>query len=265
MFARIGIVTGVRREAAALGHAGDAHWLVRCSGANAEAGYQHARALAADGVEALLSAGLAGGLDPRLGPGAVIVADEVHAIAGNTIDPMASASLRTRLASVFTVRGHAQALTDAPPPVSADASYRPDPRLIEALAALGGRAVHVGAMAAVDHVIAKRDEKLGLFGKTRALGVDMESQGVARAAAEAGIPFGVIRVVLDPSNREMPRAMMRAVKPDGGTNIGGFLGGLLLNPFEIGACVSLVLDAAIAFRSLRRVGRGLAPALLRGL
>lgn len=261
-FGRIGIVTGVEREAACL-RAPNID--VRCSGANAAAAYEHARALIKDGAEALLSVGLAGGLDPRLGPGAVVVANEVLVIAGETVDPMAAASLRTRLANVFTVRGHAASQAIEAPAVEADAAFRPDEDLVERLRGVGGPKVSIGSIVGVDHVVAKRVEKLGLFTKTRALAADMESHSVARAASEAGVPFGAVRVVIDPSNREVPKAMIRSVRPDGNTSIGAFLAGLALNPFEIGACVSLALDAAIAFRALRRVGRGLAPALLRGL
>jgi len=260
--ARIGIVTGVEREAACLRAPGVD---VRCSGANAAVAYELARALIKDGADCLLSVGLAGGLDPRLGPGAVIVANEVFAVAGETVDPMAAASLRTRLANVFTVRGHATSLGVEAPAVEANAAFQPAADLVERLRTVGGPKVSIGPIVGVDHVVAKRVEKLGLFTKTRAFAADMESHGVARAASEAEVPFGVVRVVIDPSNREVPSAMIRSVRPDGSTSIGAFLAGLALNPLEIGACLSLALDAAIAFRSLRHVGRGLAPALLRGL
>jgi hypothetical protein len=123
----------------------------------------------------------------------------------------------------------------------------------------------IGPIAGVDRVVATRTEKAALIIKTRARAADMESAGVARAAHEAGLPFGVLRVVFDASNRELPSWLMRTVRPDGTTTLKPLLPVLLLNPFEAATLISLSIDALFALRALRRVGRRLRPALLGGL
>lgn len=72
---RPGIVCGLRSEARALGL--PAAIPLRVAGARPEAAEAAARDLAARGVHALLSVGLAGGLDPALAAGALIVPEVV--------------------------------------------------------------------------------------------------------------------------------------------------------------------------------------------
>jgi nucleoside phosphorylase len=238
---------------------------VRVSGADAARAYQQACALAEAGAEALLSFGLAGGLDPRLGPGSIIVANQVLEVGAALLEPEPAGSFRERLQSMFAPLGRLVTQPPEPPPVVADAAYETDGPLTERLLALGGRHVARGPVAGVARIVGTRDEKTALFVKTRALTADMESQGVARAATERRLPFGAIRVVFDPSNRDLPVALARAVKPDGSTALGPALRGLLLNPFELSALLSVGIDSVLALRALRRVGRRLGPALLGGL
>ncbi len=237
---------------------------VRVSGANAARAYQEARALAEAGAEALLSFGLAGGLDPSLGPGAIVIGTEVLEVHG-PIEVPKEVGLRDTLNAVFNLRGQMARAREPLPPVSADARFVADRRLIERLAEAAGRRALAGPLIGVDHIVRTRAEKSTLLVRTRGFAVDMESQGVARAASECGLPFGALRVVLDPSNRELPAALARSVKPDGSTTLAPILTGLLVNPFELGAYLSLAYDSALALRTLGRVGRRLGPALLGGL
>ena len=105
------------------------------------------------------------------------------------------------------------------------------------------------------------DQKLSLFAQTRARAADMESHVVARAAAAAGVPFVVIRVVSDPSNRALPRAAIVGVTENGRIDGGAVAGALLRRPWECMDMLTLALDGAQAMRRLRRVGRRLAPLL----
>lgn len=235
----------------------------RVSGADAARAYEQARALAEAGAQALVSFGLAGGLDPRLGPGAVVVGAEVLELRGPFVEP-GEGGLRERLGTLFSVRGHAAKAAGALPPVMADARYEADQGLVARLSELGGRHAVVGTMVGVERLVRTRQEKAALFAKTRGLTADMESQGVARAALEHGLPFGAIRVVIDPSNRELPAALERVVRPDGSTALAPILTALLLNPFELGAYLSMALDSSIALARLRRVGGRLGLAVLRG-
>ncbi|WP_298284434.1 hypothetical protein [Acidocella sp.] len=72
--AKIGIVTGLRAEAAWLGRGG---FLVRVGGGTPQGAEVAARALLKQGAQALISFGLAGGLAPGLKPGTVLIPPSV--------------------------------------------------------------------------------------------------------------------------------------------------------------------------------------------
>ncbi len=75
--------------------------------------------------------------------------------------------------------------------------------LVEALAALGIRRVHVGPVASADHLV-RGAERAALAGEG-ALAADMESAWLAPGAA--GRPFAVLRIVLDTPEREIDRPL----------------------------------------------------------
>ena len=70
---RLGIVTGLAFEAQLLRHE---RALVRCAGLGPRAAQIAAERLADGGATALMSFGIAGGLDPALAPGALIIAGD---------------------------------------------------------------------------------------------------------------------------------------------------------------------------------------------
>ncbi|MEE4209086.1 MAG: hypothetical protein V2I43_07465 [Parvularcula sp.] len=76
---KLGIVSGLSTEKKALGRYSS---LVRLSGADASRAYDAARQLAEGGAELLVSAGLAGALDPALEPGALLLPRRVVTSAG---------------------------------------------------------------------------------------------------------------------------------------------------------------------------------------
>lgn len=117
---------------------------------------------------ALLSVGCAGGLDPSLVPGDLVLADNV---------------------------------VDAGEP-----SKGFERGLDEMATRLGERGLSVrrGRIASVSNIVATPSEKERLFARTRALVVDMESASIAGAASTAGIPFCGIRIVLDDARTEVP-------------------------------------------------------------
>ena len=81
---RIGIVTGLVAEAATLPE-GD-FW-VAVSAANPARAAQAANAMVAGGVRLLVSYGLAAGIDPRLGPGTLLLPESVIAHEGEVEAP----------------------------------------------------------------------------------------------------------------------------------------------------------------------------------
>jgi adenosylhomocysteine nucleosidase len=170
------------------------------------------------GATHLLSFGLAGGLDPTLAPGTLLLPDVVLMPDG------------TRLS--VDRRWHANLI-----------------RLLQDLAPVCGP--HLGA----DDAVMTRDDKAHLFGRWDALSVDMESHVLAAAARRANLPFAVIRVVCDPAAAGLPPAAAIGVKEDGATNYRAILSSVILHPAQIPALVRLGRAAAAAQKTLRDCAR----------
>lgn len=166
-------------------------------------------------IRGVISFGVAGGLDPSLRSGDVVVATEV----------MAGAS---RWAAGF-------ALSE---------------ELIEGTG-LGRQRVVRGGLAGVEQVVAAQAGKAALRSETGAAAVDMESHIAAAYAAEAGLPFAALRVISDPATRELPALAVSAIKPNGAIDLRKVLGGLARNPRTLRALVSTGRDFNRALRSLR--------------
>jgi len=210
---RVGVIVGLPQEAAILKRAlGKAAPPIVCGGAQSAGAARAAAELVAAGADALLSFGFAGGLDPSLRPGDLVVG------AGVVAD------------------GRMHATDDTL-----------SQRLCAALdAATGGWTA--GLVAHADQVVDSPAAKQALFARTRALIVDMES----RAAAEAGLPFAILRAVVDPAERALPSSALAALRPSGRINSLVLLGGLLRRPREIGTLLALARDNAAARESLSR-------------
>jgi adenosylhomocysteine nucleosidase len=163
----------------------------------------------------VISFGVAGGLDPTLKSGDIVVATEVLA-------------------------GEARWLTELPLNEDQIASV-----------ALKRRRVVRGGLAGVEQVIAARAGKAALWSKTGAAAVDMESHIAAAYAAEAGLPFAALRVISDPASRALPAIAMSAIKPNGDIDLRKVLRGVARNPLSLRALVSTGIDFNRALRSLR--------------
>ena len=87
-----------------------------------------------------------------------------------------------------------------------------------------------------------------------------ESHGAAKAAPAAGVPFLVLRAVADPAGRDIPRAALVAMTPDGGVRIGTVIAALLRRPWELAGILRLAGDARAGMRTLERA----VPILLGG-
>jgi hopanoid-associated phosphorylase len=164
---------------------------------------------------AVISVGIAGGLDPDLVPGDVIVATGIA-----TPDRRHSASL------------------DVARRLAAQLSAHPKRVVLADLA---------GVDAAVMCPIAKRD----LRRATGAIAVDMESHIAADFAARYGLPFAAVRVICDPAHRALPALIATALHPNGEVNFSSLLGGLMRRPLQLVAMTRLARDAAEGFRALR--------------
>jgi hopanoid-associated phosphorylase len=158
---------------------------------------------------------VAGGLDPTLRSGDVVLATEV--LSGDT-----------RWAAGLSLGDD----------------------LIERLTS-GRRRVVRGSLAGAEEVVTKRSCKAALHSETGASAVDMESHIAAAYAAEAGLPFAAVRVISDPAHRALPELAQSAIKPDGAIDVRTIVRGLVRDPGSLRALVSTGIDFNRALRSLR--------------
>ena len=161
---------------------------------------------------AIVSFGVAGGLDPSLKPGALAVA-----------------------AGVVTTKGE---------------RYSSDPEWASRLA--GRLAAPTTVFAAVDVPIADVAGKAALHAATGAALVDMESHLAARAAQNAGVPFAALRAVTDPADRSLPHAATVGMRADGRVDLPAILASLARQPGQLPGLIRTGLDARKAFAALLR-------------
>lgn len=115
----------------------------------------------------------------------------------------------------------------------------------------------VGAMHADGRFFADHRSKNERAGRSAALAVDMESHLAAQAAADAGIPFAILRSISDLSEVNLPPAIALAMKPDGGVNYGAVIGSILKQPGQLPNLMTTVSGFAKAYgqfgRALKKV------------
>jgi len=213
----LGIVCGLESEAAiARRMAGSC---VAISAARADAAAGEARWLAAQGAAVLLSFGLAGGLDPDLAAGSVVIGDRVCAMDG-------SLSCNHEFIKFLQYKIPAAS---------------------------------VGPIWAAESAVKSAQEKLALFRRTGCLCTDMESRAVALTAAEAGIPFAVLRAVADTAVTDLPPAALAPLRRDGKADLRRVLPAVIRAPGQIPALFRLGLYAYLALGALRRAAGAISP------
>lgn len=173
----------------------------------------------------MISFGIAGGLDPSLVPGDVVIATAIVSEAGR--------------------RETDSGCRDA---------------LVAALSR-GGVKVSAADLAGVDAAIMSVEAKADLHARTGAAAVDMESHVAAEFAARHGLPFAAIRVVCDPAERALPAFVATALKPNGDPNILAVLTALARRPAHLPALIRLARDSGRAFAALSRCRATLGPGL----
>ncbi|NJO55020.1 MAG: purine phosphorylase [Rhodospirillales bacterium] len=229
---RIGVVVGLRSEAACLSDPSiDDRRIVCCSGARPAEAARLAERLIDEGCDGLVSFGMAGGLDPVLAPGALIVADSVLGADGTALST--DTGWRQRLLARIR-SNHLFSNRDHPEPVT-------------------GR-----VLAAVEPILSPRIKDY-CHKTTQAIAVDMESGEVGRIAQAANRPFLVVRAVADASTRSVPAWVIRTVTADGTTSLPAFLRGLARHPADVRLLYSLARDSRAALRSLSGVALRVGP------
>jgi len=214
---RFGFITGFLAEARVLQHELDVP-LVAVTGAQPGRAEVLASKLVDKGATVLVSFGLAGGLDPELHAGDVVLAHTVVCPNGQALptDPswrshFASAAIR----QMVTVRS--------------------------------------GRLAGSDTPVASRLAKQTLLDTTGAVAVDMESHRVAQVAARRGVPMLALRVIADTALHVVPPPALAGIGPKGNTRPLAVIGRLLLTPWHLPAMLQLSADTARGLRSLQRV------------
>jgi adenosylhomocysteine nucleosidase len=103
--------------------------------------------------------------------------------------------------------------------------------------------------------------KARIGSETQASIVDMESHIVAPKAAAAGIPFAVLRSVVDPLDFEIPRWVADSVRPNGTISYLPLISGMCMFPWHIGRLASLGGYNKRAMESLSSAVRVVGPGL----
>jgi len=168
---------------------------------------------------AVISFGLAGGLDPALSPGDLVIADQ---IISRTKTWQANPVLATVLQS--------------------------------ALSASGTKPLR-SSLAGVDATVMDPASKAALRAATGAAAVDMESHVVATYATSRNLPWASLRAICDPAMRALPPLATAGLKPDGRIDFAATLKSLARDPSQIPALIRTGLDTAIAVAALRRARR----------
>lgn len=184
-------------------------------------------------VRGIISFGIAGGLDPSLRAGDLVVANEI---------------------------------------MMGERRFATTPALSENLVErtnIGRHRIVGGAIVGAEEVILDPRDKVLLHEETGATAVDMESHIAAAYAASVGLPFAAVRVINDPASRSLPALALNALKPNGNICPRKVLRGLAREPSVIPSLMRTAHDFNRAIATLRRCrgllldgGRGLVPANL---
>jgi adenosylhomocysteine nucleosidase len=218
----LGIVAALEAEARTLGVAVRRHdglatlgggALLAVSGMGVTQAAPAARRLVDAGVSALMSFGLAGGLDPTLDPGTVVLPSEVISCDGARFPTSAEWCLQ----------------------LSRDVAKM--------------NSVACGTLLTSARPIGTAELKAAAFRETGAVAVDMESVSVAEVAAHHDLPFMAVRVIVDGAADVLPQAVL-AASGGGRFRLLPLVCGLAAAPRDIVGVIRLARRYRAATRSL---------------
>ena len=217
---RIGIVCALAREAQCLSAiSGAPHVNVEVAGIGPAQAAACATRLLRTGSRALVSFGFAGGLDPDLSAGTVVLPEQVRF--GERI-------YRT------TERWHRRSRAE-----------------------LAGMAVSTGALLTVDEMVPSPQLKAHYWAAARAVALDMESGAIGAIADAAEIPWLVVRAICDDAQMTWPRWLCEPRGDNRTPGMRDALVGVLKRPADAVSTAQLAIDEARARRALRRASEHL--------
>lgn len=218
---KLGVITGLKFEAdiihratAKLDHD---HPLYASVAGNQDKSYEKALSFVKEGAVGLVSFGIAGGLTDNVPVGTLILGTEVYCGKG----------------SVYKT----------------DKVWRDN---LEGVLNSEISPVH-GPVVSLPYALETEDQKRTANKETGALGVDMESFGVAKAAQEMKVPFIVIRAVSDGAADTLPACVVPAMGPEGEIKLGPVLKSIAGKPGDISHLIGFGLKTRKANATLRRV------------
>lgn len=200
--------------------------VVALSGVGPERARRAGEELIAQGAVALLSWGVAAGLDPGLAPGSLVLPREIIAadLAVYVVDHEWHERLRHGLI----------------------------PKI----------AYHTGALAESEGVVESPAEKCLLRMKTEADAADMESAALARLAHEGGLRFCAVRAIVDPAGMALPRSVLESMDENGMMRLRRLLPKLLRHPGDLAALIRLGRFFGVARQTLARVAELTGPQMM---
>ena len=166
-------------------------------------------------VPLVVSAGVCGGLDPRLRPGDLVIPERVIGPTGDT--------------------------------------QRIEPAYHRAAVVAGGTGTCTAPLVTTRKIVATPGDKAALFAASGAAAVDMESAVIVRRAAAAGFPALVVRGVSDAAEHSLPPELTRLVGPEGTLRLGRALALGVTRPATLPRAIELRRRTRRALAAVARV------------
>ncbi len=207
--------------------------LCAVSGPGMEAARAAADALVRRGARALLCIGVSGGLAPGLSAGDLVLAEAVLASGFPGLRIPASPAWTRQALAALQASMHLAG---------------PHPRIV------------LGQVLSLHRPALGAARKEDLWRRTHALIADLESAGVAMAAAEAGLPLLVLRAVCDPPERDLPPELPRLLDERGRVRPRRLLWSIARKPALVTGLLASRREFSAAMASLRRAMDALAQA-----
>ena len=193
----------------------DSRPLIKCSGPGPDRVSVACNDLNNDKIMGIVSFGIAGGMDPKLRSGSVLLPKAV---------------------------------------VTADgAFFQTDDTWRRSVAKNWPVAREQSRQLGVNKLIKSTDEKMQLFQATGAHALDMESHVIAAYAKKRGIPFLILRSIADSAKDTVPEIALAGMNKNGRATALSLLGKLIQHPSSLTQVAKLAYSSNTAMRALKNM------------